>query len=110
MNWHFKNVSETLNELSSDVSSGLSSIDASSRLLNHGRNELVDRGGKSPWRILWEQFTSTMALILIGAALISGFIGSMKDCVTILAIVCLFALLCFFQEFKAERTMRCPGN
>ncbi len=106
MKWHTQNISEILKELSSDATSGLTSQYASSLLLIYGPNELVERGGKSPWRILWEQFTSTMALILIGASLISGFIGSLKDCITILAIVCLFALLGFFQEFKAERTMR----
>ncbi len=56
--------------------------------------------------ILWEQFTSTMALILISAALISAVFGSPKDCIAIMAIVCLFALLGFYQEYQAERTIR----
>lgn len=106
MNWHLMEASEVVSRLQSDVSSGLSNIDAS-RLQNiHGPNELLDRGGKSPWLILWEQFTSTMALILSAAALVSGFVGSFKDCLTIMAIVCLFALLGFVQEYRAERTMR----
>lgn len=106
MDWHRRDISEILIELRADLASGLSAAEASSRLLIHGPNELLDKGGKSPWRILWEQFTSIMALILMVAALISGIIGSLKDCVTILAIVCLFALLGFFQEYRAERTMR----
>ena len=106
MDWHLLNTSEVLTELRSDISSGLSDREASSRLLRNGPNELLDKGGKSPWHILWEQFTSIMALILTGAALISGIVGSFKDCITIMAIVCLFALLGFYQEFRAERTMR----
>lgn len=106
MDWYLLETSRVVTELKSDVSSGLST-DAAARLKSsHGPNELLERGGKSPWLILWEQFTSTMALILIGAALISGIVGSLKDCFTILAIVCLFALLGFFQEYRAERTMR----
>ena len=106
MIWHLSSISDILIELRSDLSAGLSGVDASSRLLQHGPNELLDRGGKSPWRILWEQFTSIMALILTGAALISAFVGSLKDCIAIMAIVCLFALLGFFQEYRAERTIR----
>jgi Ca2+-transporting ATPase len=106
MDWHLIDISEILTELKSDLSTGLSGREASYRLLGHGPNKILDRGGKSPWRILWEQFTSTMALILMSAAFISGFLGSLKDCITIVAIVCLFALLGFFQEFRAERTMR----
>lgn len=106
MKWHLRNIPEVLTELGTDLSFGLSGKEAAARLLSHGPNELLDRGGKSPWRILWEQFTSVMALILIAAAIISGVVGSIKDCATIMAIVCLFALLGFFQEYRAERTMR----
>lgn len=106
MDWHLLEISQVVSELRSDASNGLSNNEASSLKDSHGPNELLDRGGKSPWLILWQQFTSTMALILIGAALVSGFVGSLKDCLTIMAIVCLFALLGFFQEFRAEQTMR----
>lgn len=99
-------ISAVLAEQECDPDSGLTSGNVAIRLASTGPNELLDHGGKSPWLILWEQFTSTMALILSGAALISGFVGSFKDCLTIMAIVCLFALLGFFQEFRAERTMR----
>ncbi|MDU0457251.1 MAG: cation-translocating P-type ATPase [Geobacteraceae bacterium] len=106
MNWHLMDIPAILEVQESDPGSGLSSEIAAIRLESTGFNELLDRGGKSPWLILWEQFTSTMALILTGAAIVSGFVGSLKDCLTIMAIVCLFALLGFFQEFRAERTMR----
>ncbi len=99
-------ISDVLSEQECDPGSGLTSENVAIRKASTGPNQLIDRGGKSPWLILWEQFTSTMALILSGAALVSGFVGSLKDCLTIMAIVCLFALLGFFQEFRAERTMR----
>ncbi|HBA73348.1 MAG: ATPase [Geobacteraceae bacterium GWC2_55_20] len=106
MNWHLLDIPTILAAQECNPDSGLTSENAAKRLESGGPNELLDRGGKSPWLILWEQFTSTMALILSGAALVSGFVGSLKDCLTIMAIVCLFALLGFFQEFRAERTMR----
>jgi len=47
-----------------------------------------------------------MALILSAAALASLAIGSIKDAASIMAIVCLFSILGFFQEYRAERAMR----
>ncbi|HIJ81883.1 MAG TPA: cation-translocating P-type ATPase [Desulfuromonadales bacterium] len=106
MEWHRLDTAGILTQLESDSAAGLTTGEAGTRKARYGPNELIDNGGKSPCRILWEQFTSTMALILTAAALVSGLIGSLKDSVTILAIVVLFALLGFFQEYRAERTMR----
>lgn len=106
MNWHLQDRAAVLKEQVSDTLSGLSTAEAELRLKSFGRNELHDTGGTSPWRILREQFTSTMSLLLIGAAMISGLVGSFRDSVTILAIVCLFALLGFVQEYRAERAIQ----
>lgn len=106
MDWHLRDIATVLAEQKVDAAYGLSSDEAGRRLSRFGGNELLERGGTSPWLILWEQFTSTMALILTGAALLSAFVGSFKDCLTILAIVCLFAVLGFVQEYRAERAMR----
>lgn len=101
IDWHLFDSAQALEKLGVDPAKGLSSAASGQLLVSHGRNELLDRGGVSPWRILWEQFTSTLALILIAAAFLSIFVGSFKDSFTILAIVCLFALLWFIQEYRA---------
>jgi Ca2+-transporting ATPase len=106
MQWHASGTSEICSHFSVDPTHGLASPDAATRLAKHGSNELIESGGISPWRILWEQCTSTMALILTAAAAVSLGIGSFRDAATILAIVCLFAALGFVQEYRAERAMR----
>jgi P-type Ca2+ transporter type 2C len=106
MDWHLCDTAAAFKELRADPVNGLSSAEVAARLSTYGPNELEERGGTSPWRILWEQFTATMALILIAAALLSAIVGSIKDTITILAIVCLFALLGFVQEYRAERAIR----
>jgi len=106
MSWHTLTPEELCSLLAVDPATGLTSVEALRRLEEQGANELLDSGGVSPWRILWEQFTSTMALILTGAAALSLVIGSYRDAATILAIVCLFATLGFVQEYRAERAMR----
>lgn len=106
MQWHTLEASEVCSRLTVNPVHGLDSVEVSRRLVEQGPNELVESGGVSPWRILWEQCTSTMVLILTAAAMVSLVIGSVRDSLTILAIVCLFALLGFVQEYRAERAIR----
>ncbi|MBN1533114.1 MAG: cation-translocating P-type ATPase [Spirochaetes bacterium] len=105
MDWYRMTTNEMLNALKSDILRGLAHDEGLRRLQEHGRNELVDRGVKSPWKILFEQFTSVMVLILLAAAVISIFAGDLKDAVAILAIVVLFGVLGFIQEYRAEKAM-----
>jgi Ca2+-transporting ATPase len=105
MTWHTTNVEEALSALGVDSATGLSRDDVRARAARFGPNEIVEAGAKSPWRILWEQFTATMVLILLAAAGISAVVGSLKDTAVILAIVVLFAVLGFVQEYRAERAM-----
>jgi Ca2+-transporting ATPase len=96
---------EVLKRLDVQLEQGLNDLEAEARLRKYGPNELVERGLKSPWRILWEQLISFMVVILIVAALISALLGDLLDAVTILVIVILNALLGFVQEYRAERAM-----
>lgn len=105
MDWYRRDISDILAELHVDRATGLSQAQVEALLLKHGPNELVERGGRSPFRILWEQITATMVLILIAAAVISGLLGKWQESIAILAIVVLFALLGFVQEYRAERAM-----
>lgn len=103
---HYKiDSDQVLEKLNTNVDEGLTSDSANNRLAVYGPNELVERGVKNPWRILWEQFTSTMVLILIVAAVISVFLGEIRDSIAILVIVILNGLLGFQQEYKAEQAM-----
>jgi P-type Ca2+ transporter type 2C len=103
--WYRKETSEVISLLNSDAEAGLAPAEAQHRLAEHGPNELVERGLKSPWRILWEQLTGLLVVILIVAAVVSGAFGSWKDAIAILAIVVLNAVLGFSQEFRAEKAM-----
>ena len=103
--WYRKATEEVLSLLSSDPEAGLDPAEAQRRLAEYGPNELVERGLKSPWLILWEQLTGLMVVILIVAAVVSGALGDWKDAIAILAIVVLNAVLGFSQEFRAEKAM-----
>ena len=102
--WYKLSVKDVLARLGSGPE-GLDQAEAAGRLAEYGPNELVERGIKSPWKILWEQLTGLMVIILIVAGVISGLIGEMTDTIAILAIVVLNALLGLSQEYRAEKAM-----
>jgi Ca2+-transporting ATPase len=102
--WHCQSVPAALALLDS-TSNGLTTNASHQRQAQYGPNELIEKGGKAPLRILWEQFTNVMVLILIAAAVLSLFLGKYLEAGAILAIVVLFALLGFFQEYRAEKAI-----
>ncbi len=103
--WHQLETSQALAALESDLEQGLSSAAVTARQAEYGPNELVDRGVKSPWRILWEQLTGIMVVILLVAALVSVLLGEYTDAIVVLVIVVLNAVLGFSQEYRAEQAM-----
>jgi len=105
MNWHQLDTTHALRQLQSDPQSGLTPAEAQSRQAKYGPNELVEKGGRTPLRILWEQLTATMVLILITAAFVSALLGDAKNAISIMAIVLLFAALGFIQEYRAEQAI-----
>lgn len=105
MNWHLLGIQESLSNLNSDSQSGLTESESSARRTQYGLNELIERGGRTPWQILWAQLTATMVLILIAAAVLAGLLGDYKNTISILAIVALYAILGFVQEYRAEQAI-----
>ena len=96
---------EVASALGSDPVAGLWSEEARSRLERHGPNELQAKATKPIWRLLLEQFTNAMIVVLIGAAVITALIGDLQDTVVILAIVVLNGVVGFVQEYRAEKAM-----
>lgn len=87
------------------LTKGLTDKEAKHKLQKHGPNILAERKKISPLRILFEQFTDFMVIILIISTIISGFMGEMTEAITIIAIVVVNAIMGFVQEFKTEKTM-----
>lgn len=103
--WYRMTATETLQGLNSDADDGLGDAAAQRLLQEHGRNELVEQSGRGPWRMLLSQFTETMVLVLLAAALASGLLGKITEMFAILAIVLMFAILGFVQEYRAEQAI-----
>jgi Ca2+-transporting ATPase len=97
-------VAETLAALGADRT-GLSASEAARRLAEHGPNELREAAPISPWAIFLGQFRDLIVWILIVAGIVSGMLGEVADAIAILAIVVLNAVIGFYQEFSAEKSI-----
>jgi Ca2+-transporting ATPase len=102
--WHRKTVEETASMLGTSLA-GLAATEAASRLERGGPNELADAVTRGPLRILAAQASSVMVLLLIVSAGVSAAIGKWTELAAILAIVVLFIVLGFVQEYRAERSI-----
>jgi P-type Ca2+ transporter type 2C len=109
--FHSQSEEEAISSLGTSAE-GLSDGEAARRLRESGPNELKRQPTLSPWRLLLDQFTDLMVMVLIVAAIISGVLaflnGSVEDwldTIVILVIVAVNALLGFVQTYRAERTI-----
>jgi len=101
--------------LGSDSARGLSLAEAKRRLDEYGPNRLQSAPETPWWERLLEQFQNFLVIILLVATVISVAEWLLQDpresalpyeAIVILAIVILNALLGFFQEARAERSVR----
>lgn len=105
MNWHRLSIEETF-ELLGTSRNGLSNDKAEEKFLQTGPNELTEAKKKSVLHMMLAQFKDVMILILLAAAIVSGFIGDLTDTIVILIIVLLNAIVGFIQEYRAEKAMQ----
>lgn len=103
--WHAVEIRDVCTHFATDPESGLSEEEAQRRLRREGANELREGTQHGLPRILINQFSDFMILVLLLAALISGLIGDPQDAIVILVIVLLNAIIGALQEYRAERAV-----
>ncbi|MCF7899194.1 cation-translocating P-type ATPase [Candidatus Babeliales bacterium] len=103
--WWNLSIKEIVQILKTDIKEGLTSEQASERLEEYGLNKLPEKKRFSILFIFLNQFSSFIIWVLIGALIISGFLGEWVDALAIGIIVILNAIIGFFQEYKAEKSL-----
>ncbi|QDU64408.1 Calcium-transporting ATPase 1 [Planctomycetes bacterium Pan216] len=103
--WYQESVSGVTSQLDSPIERGLAEDEAKRRFAQHGPNELVETGGRGPAKILLEQLSGAMVVLLMVAAGVSALLGEFTDSVVILVIVVLNAALGFVQDYRAEKAL-----
>lgn len=102
--WYQKSKEEILTSLGSSEK-GLSLEACEKKREEFGENRLQEGESRKLSELILEQVKNTMVIILILAAVISGFLGDRVEMIAILAIVVLFVVLGFTQEARAEKAM-----
>jgi len=103
--WHTLSTEQAVKQLDTNIETGLTHVEAKKRLTEYGLNELKETGAKNPWKIVWEQCSAIMVVILIIAAGVSLFLGEVVDGIAIGVIIILNVVLGFVQEYRAERAI-----
>jgi len=111
----FEEVAEKMNT-STEI--GLAEKEVLNRLEKYGRNELIKEKGKTAWQIFIGQFKDFLIYLLLFAILISILIGIYEsgetgeawpseytDAAVIGTILIVNAVLGFYQEYQAERSL-----
>ncbi len=71
----------------------------------YGLNELVEAKKKSLLMVFLEQYKDFLVIILIIAAIISGFLGDFESTIVILIVITINAILGTVQTVKAEQSL-----
>lgn len=109
MNWHLLPIPE-ITKLLDTTSAGIDNTIAAERLSEYGKNEIEDTKKKTVWKMLLQQLTDFMILVLILVAIISGILGDLVDTLIILAIIVINAAVGFIQEYRSEKAMEALKN
>jgi len=103
--WHAMSADATLQSLGSDAHVGLSAHEASTRLAQHGHNQLAEAQRRPAWRRFLLQFHNPLIYVLIAAGLTTLALKDYVDSGVIFGVVLINALIGHIQEGKAERAL-----
>ena len=105
MNIFYNQTSEEVMKTLEVNEKGLNDLEIKNRREKYGFNELSEGAKKSHLQIFLEQFKDFLVLILIGAAIISAFLGKFESTLVILVVVIINAILGTVQHIKAEQSL-----
>lgn len=104
-NWHHLPPETLTTNLQVDIKQGLTENEARQRLQKYGLNRLTPQRGKSPLRLLFEQFNQPLVYILLVAAGVTGFLEEWVDSGVIFGVVLINAIIGFIQEANALKAI-----
>ena len=102
---HNRRVDDILAELGTSTD-GLTEQEATNRLTEYGRNELIDARKDPKWKKFLRQFADVLIIVLLIAAVVTAILDPTGiDWIVITAIVMINAIIGYIQEEKAEEAI-----
>ncbi len=110
MSYFGKTVDEVEKELDTNIDTGLSNEEITKRQEKYGFNEILGKKKDSILIKFLNEFKDFMIIVLIIAAIISGYVGikqgeGITDSIIILIVVLMNAIIGVVQESKAEKSL-----
>jgi P-type Ca2+ transporter type 2C len=102
---HLRTTADVAAALGVDPAAGLDPDDAARRLAETGPNALAEAPRRPAWLRFADQFRSVLILVLVGAAVLAGFVGDVKDTIVITVVLLINATIGFAMENRAERSL-----
>ena len=96
-----QSISDVLSNLGVDAATGLSDAEAEAKLREFGPNQLQTKKRKTILQMFVAQLNDALIFVLLGAVLITVFMGEYIDAVIILLVICINAVLGVVQEVRA---------
>ena len=85
--------------------SGLSEVEAQTRLQSEGHNELPRQDQRTPLRIVLEVFREPMFALLLGGGFIYLLLGDLKEALILLGFAIMSVAITVIQETRTERVL-----
>ena len=103
--WHALEVDKVQSHVETNVESGLSKQTVTNRQEEFGKNVLPEKE-KTPEIIKFlRQFNDILVYVLLGAAVVTGFLGEYIDTIVIVLVVTVIGVVGYLQENKAEEAL-----
>ncbi len=110
--WYRSSVPDVLKTLSTNQDTGLEPTEAAQRLQHYGLNQLQATKKLNPLTLFLDQFKDVLVVVLLISAAISFALSffetggqGVQEALLIFFIVIAMAIVGFFNEFKAEKTV-----
>lgn len=104
--YHSSTLSDVVSVLKTDPERGLSESQASDRLKIYGKNTITESKKKNYLVIFFRQFKSPIVFLLLIATGLSFWFKEWLDAIAIIVVIIINAIIGFYMEFKAERSMQ----
>jgi magnesium-transporting ATPase (P-type) len=103
VHWHALSAQQAIAQLGTDPENGLDTAQALQRLTHYGPNRLPPPARHSAWERFLLQFHNVLIYVMLGAAVVTAWLGHWVDTGVLLAAVLVNAIVGYIQEGKAEQ-------
>ncbi|MGO3238391.1 MAG: calcium-translocating P-type ATPase, PMCA-type [Psychroflexus halocasei] len=103
--WYSQSAKDVLQKLKTDVQQGLSPEEVKKRLERYGLNKWREQRSRSILSMLKGQLNDALIFVLLGAVVITSFMGEYVDAIIIMLVIFINASLGIIQEIKAGKAI-----